>query len=286
MAVRPPADDSSASGGYTWLDFWMLLVIVVGLITMFLGGLVILVNATDHKAADLVAVLSPGLAAVGTVAGGIFGYSLGTRGSTRAHEAATRATEEAGAARRDAAAIAEAATPLSQNVQRIITQARAGQQSQPGAYTISAADLQTLEAAATAVQARAAASSAVPAPPTPTLTKSHTGDFTNGQQASYTLIVSNPGPASLSAPLVVTDFLPAGLSFVGGSGSGFTCTASGQTVICESGTPLAVGASAAITLTVTPTNTTSRPQTVINTATLAWASGAISPVSDPTTIRP
>lgn len=292
MAFRE--NDPSALGRRSLIDLWMLLVIVVALTAMFLGGLVILLNATSYKAADVVAVVSPALAAIGTVAGGIFGYSIGTRATSEAQSAASRATEQAGAARRDVAAIAEVATPLSQNVQRIINQARAGATAEPGhpagVYRISEADLQTLEAAASAVtsmpQVRATAASAAPPTPRPTLTKSHTGDFTSGQPGSYTLTVTNPGPGILSAPLLVIDTLPAGLSLVAGSGGGFSCIGSGQTVTCTSSTPLAAGASAAITLTVTPTNTTGSPQTVTNTATLAWLGGTTPPVSDPTTILP
>jgi hypothetical protein len=180
--TAPTTPVTTPPARHTWLDFWMLLVIVVALTVMFLGGLVILVNATSYKAADVVAVVSPALAAVGTVAGGIFGYSLGARGVSDAQDAASKATEQAGAARRDAAAIAEAATPLSHNVQRIVNQARTGGATQPGVYAISEADLQTLQAAASALtslpQVRAAAPPsgpatadtappAGPAPPTP-----------------------------------------------------------------------------------------------------------------------
>lgn len=135
---------------HTWQDFWMLLVIVTALVTMFLGGLAILLNATSYAAVDVVAVLSPALAAVGTVAGGIFGYSLGTRGTTAAQETATNASQQATAARQDAATIAQAATPLSRSVERIIGQAKQGGEASglPGSYIIGDPDLKTLADAA------------------------------------------------------------------------------------------------------------------------------------------
>jgi hypothetical protein len=128
----------------------MLLVIMVALAGMFLGGLVVLVNGTSFKAVDIVAVLSPALAAVGTVAGGIFGYSLGTRGTAAAQDTATKATEQAAAARQDASAISQAATPLSRSVERIISQAKQGGEAPgiPGHYAIGDPDLKTLSDAA------------------------------------------------------------------------------------------------------------------------------------------
>ena len=48
----------------------------------------------------------------------------------------------------------------------------------------------------------------------------------------------------------VTDALPATLTFVSASGAGFTCTRTGQNVSCDLGTPLAAGATAAVTIAV------------------------------------
>jgi len=57
------------------------------------------------------------------------------------------------------------------------------------------------------------------------------GTITPSAQLTYTILVTNNGP-SPAANVVVTDVLPAGLTFVSASGSGWTCGNSGQTVTC------------------------------------------------------
>jgi uncharacterized repeat protein (TIGR01451 family) len=88
-----------------------------------------------------------------------------------------------------------------------------------------------------------------------TLAKTHAGNFTVGSNGVYTLQLSNTSTAANGAPtsgtVTVTDTLPNGLSFVSGTGTGWTCSAAGQDVTCTSTTPIPVGANAApITLTV------------------------------------
>ena len=84
--------------------------------------------------------------------------------------------------------------------------------------------------------------------------KTHTGDFTVGTNGVYTIVVTNLGALTTStADVVVTDTLPAGLTFVSAAGTGWTCTAAGQVVTCvlPLATPIAAGTSAApILLTV------------------------------------
>src|SRR6185436_11659677 len=64
------------------------------------------------------------------------------------------------------------------------------------------------------------------------------------------------------------DVLPGGLTFVSGTGTGWTCGAAGQTVTCTSTTPIAAGATGnAITLTV-GVGSTAFPS-VLNTATVS-----------------
>ncbi|MEW6371676.1 MAG: DUF11 domain-containing protein [Pseudomonadota bacterium] len=58
------------------------------------------------------------------------------------------------------------------------------------------------------------------------------GPLQVGQQASYTLVVSNNGPYTEAGPITVTDTLPNGMSFVSASGVNWTCSASGQVVTC------------------------------------------------------
>lgn len=117
------------------------------------------------------------------------------------------------------------------------------------------------------------------------LTKTHTGDFTVGQNGTYTLTAINNGPSAAGA-LTVTDTLPIGLTFISGTGTGWTCSASSQIVTCTNSSSLVSGANSTITLTVavgagaaasvtntaTASSTTSDPNSANNTAT------------DPTTI--
>ena len=66
-----------------------------------------------------------------------------------------------------------------------------------------------------------------------TIDKSHTGNFTQGVNGTYTLTVSNGGGTATSANVTVTDILPTGLGFVSGTGTGWnTCTVAAQTVTC------------------------------------------------------
>lgn len=107
------------------------------------------------------------------------------------------------------------------------------------------------------------------------ITKTHTGNFTVGSNGVYTLRVSNaPGSQPTDFPIIVTDTLPAGLSFVSGSGSGWTCSASGQTVTCTHNAALIAGSALPdLALTVAVGNT-AHPS-VTNTAQV------ITPDTDP-----
>jgi uncharacterized repeat protein (TIGR01451 family) len=70
--------------------------------------------------------------------------------------------------------------------------------------------------------------------------------------AAYTLTVRNNGPQAAAGTVTVTDTLPAGLSFVSASGTGWTCANSSGTVTCTMAGPLAVSTNApVITLNVT-----------------------------------
>jgi uncharacterized repeat protein (TIGR01451 family) len=83
------------------------------------------------------------------------------------------------------------------------------------------------------------------------IVKSHTGDFTVGLQETYTLQVTNNGPNDATGIITVTDTLPTGLSYVSGTGTGWSCGAAGQTVTCTHPGPLANGGNLPdITLTV------------------------------------
>ncbi|HYG59680.1 MAG TPA: Ser-Thr-rich GPI-anchored membrane family protein, partial [Symbiobacteriaceae bacterium] len=53
-----------------------------------------------------------------------------------------------------------------------------------------------------------------------------------GQTGAYVLMVSNVGTGPAPGPIVVSDTLGAGLSFVAAAGAGWTCTNAGPTVTC------------------------------------------------------
>ncbi len=81
-----------------------------------------------------------------------------------------------------------------------------------------------------------------------------------GQNLTYTITVTNNGPAAATG-VTVTDTLPAGVSYVSASGTGWTCNQSSGVVTCTRSS-LANGASATITIVVTA-NTAG---TITNTA--------------------
>jgi uncharacterized repeat protein (TIGR01451 family) len=87
-----------------------------------------------------------------------------------------------------------------------------------------------------------------------------------GQAYSYTLAVTNNGPTTASS-VSVSDPLPAGVSFVSASGTGWTCGQLAGTVTCTLPT-LAVGAANPITINVTAPNNTA---VLTNTATISAA---------------
>src|SRR5256886_1075730 len=119
------------------------------------------------------------------------------------------------------------------------------------------------------------------------MTKTHTGNFTQGQiGATYTLTVSNGGAGPTSGTVTVTDTLPSGLTATGLAGSGWTCTLA--TLTCTRSDVLAAGASyPPITLTVNVA--ANAPPSLTNVAVVAGG-GDASPgnnnPSDPTVIRP
>lgn len=61
------------------------------------------------------------------------------------------------------------------------------------------------------------------------ITKASSSTFSVGQTAAYNLTIANRGPtvatASAADPIIVTDILPAGLSFQSATGAGWSCTA-------------------------------------------------------------
>ena len=86
-----------------------------------------------------------------------------------------------------------------------------------------------------------------------TIAKSDGGaTFTVGLNGTYTLTVTNSGTADTTGAITVTDTLPAGLTFVSGTGASFSCSAALQVVTCTrlAANPITIGASVPITLVV------------------------------------
>lgn len=82
-----------------------------------------------------------------------------------------------------------------------------------------------------------------------TITKTHSGTFQRGQQGTFTITVSNAGATASNAAVIISEFLPAGLTVVSIGGTGWTCNPSG--VACARSDALAPEASyPPITLTV------------------------------------
>jgi uncharacterized repeat protein (TIGR01451 family) len=81
-----------------------------------------------------------------------------------------------------------------------------------------------------------------PAPADLVVSKSHAGDFTQGQSgAVYTIAVRNAGSGpTTSATVSVVDTLPAGLTATAISGTGWTCTLS-PTLGCTRSDPVGAG---------------------------------------------
>jgi hypothetical protein len=118
------------------------------------------------------------------------------------------------------------------------------------------------------------------------ISKTHTGDFTQGQNgATYTIVVSNVGGVSTTGSIVVTDTLPAGLTATAIVGSGgWSCQLA--TVKCTLAKSVSAGASApSIAVTVNVAGNASSP--LINVATVTNASDSNSTnntTSDVTTV--
>lgn len=105
-------------------------------------------------------------------------------------------------------------------------------------------------------------------PPDLTVTKSHTGNFVQGQVgATYTVTVSNSGAGSKVAGSSVTlvDTAPSGLTITAMSGTGWSCT---TLPTCTRSDVLAAGASyPPVTVTVTVAPNASSPQ--VNSVTVS-----------------
>ncbi len=118
---------------------------------------------------------------------------------------------------------------------------------------------------ATLAQVTGIQSSALCAPDM-TLSKSHTGNFTRGSTATYTIPVSNVGALGATTGVVtINDTLPLGITPTSATGTGWSCSVSGQTVSCVRSDSLAV-VSSYPSITVNALVAQSAPGTLTNTA--------------------
>jgi trimeric autotransporter adhesin len=100
------------------------------------------------------------------------------------------------------------------------------------------------------------------------ISKVHNGTFGYGDQGTYTLTVTNNGPATSTGTTTVSDTLPTGETYASATGTGWTCGAVGQVVTCTSTAAVTSGSNFnAITLTVNVA--TSAGTSLSNTATVS-----------------
>src|SRR5262249_3863097 len=105
--------------------------------------------------------------------------------------------------------------------------------------------------------------------PNLTVTKTHTGNFTQGQNgAVYTITIKNEGGSPTNSRVFAIDQLPTGLNPSTISGTGWSCVAGPRTASCERFDALAPGASyppITFSVNVAP----DAPPTVTNTVRVA-----------------
>jgi uncharacterized repeat protein (TIGR01451 family) len=121
-----------------------------------------------------------------------------------------------------------------------------------------------------------------------TITKSHTGNFTQGQSGvTYSITVSNAGTAATSGTVTVVDTLPTGLSATAISGTNWNCVLA--TLTCMRTDALAASSSYPEAITLTANVASNAASTLTNTATVSGG-GEINTAndtsSDLTTIQP
>ena len=106
----------------------------------------------------------------------------------------------------------------------------------------------------------------------PSLSMTRSAPLSPGSTASYAMTVSNIGLASEPGPLTLIDTLPAGLSYSSASGTGWGCSAAGQTVTCTRTGALASGATAPV-LTITINVAGGAAGALTNSATVSGTGG-------------
>jgi uncharacterized repeat protein (TIGR01451 family) len=133
-----------------------------------------------------------------------------------------------------------------------------------------------------------------PPPPDLILSKTHTGNFTVGTPASYTLTVNNIGSTATTGAITVTDTFPTGLTIPNGTvtlsgtnAANWTCTASNNVITCTSTTAIAASGSSTFDLTGIQVSAAAAPS-VTNTASVSGGgqtNTSNDSASDPTTVQ-
>ena len=118
--------------------------------------------------------------------------------------------------------------------------------------------------------------------PTLTVSSSHQGNFAQGQaNATYTVSVKNSGVATTSGTVTVTENVPAGLTLVSMSGTGWTCPSGGNT--CTNSAALGGGLCYS-PITVSVNVAANAPASLTNQVTVSGGGAATATASDPTTV--
>ena len=116
-----------------------------------------------------------------------------------------------------------------------------------------------------------------------TITKTHTGNFSQGQNgATYTVTATNTGTGPTNGSVVtVTETAPAGLTLVLMAGTGWTCVANS----CTRNDVLGNG-NAYPAITVTMNVGAAAAASVINSVSVTGGGASLQTANDPTTINP
>ena len=117
------------------------------------------------------------------------------------------------------------------------------------------------------------------APPALAIAMTDSGSFTQGQSATYTVVVSNTGSGATSGTITITDTIPAGLTLLALSGTGWDCTSN----TCTRSDVLSPGSSYPPVF-VAVNVALNAPSQATNQTTVSGGGSAMAVFSDPTTI--
>jgi uncharacterized repeat protein (TIGR01451 family) len=116
------------------------------------------------------------------------------------------------------------------------------------------------------------------------ITSSHTGTFPAGFDQTYVVTITNVGAAPTTGAIVVIDSLPAGLTFLSATGSGWSCSAAEQVIHCGFTEVLSPGASARYALNVATGGAASSVNHFVSVAAVGDLNDANDSASDVTVV--